>query len=141
MISTPTRWSQLSSIWKSLETWSKVWTCTKNISYIEVAPFQLPFTGSNYSIITKSPCPQSSPILPFKDIRQKLGAFKTSLSFSIEAIAGLIPINLYFQKLSKKLQLQVYSLPFSHILQSLMESRTNSLLNQHQLSLGILTYC
>jgi len=28
-----------------------------------------------------------------------LGAFKTSLSYGIEALAGLIPINLYLQKL------------------------------------------
>jgi len=32
-----------------------------------------------------------------------LGAFKTSTSFSIEAIAELIPINLHFQKLSGRL--------------------------------------
>jgi len=34
-----------------------------------------------------------------------LEAFKTSLSFGIEAIAGLIPINLHLQKLSGRSQL------------------------------------
>ncbi len=40
-----------------------------------------------------------------------LGAFKTSPLFSVEAIAGLIPINLYLQKLSGRSQLCAHSLP------------------------------
>jgi len=70
-----------------------------------------------------------------------LGAFKTSPSFGIEAIVGLISINLHLQKLSERLQLQVHTLLSSHILQSLMEPGSNSSLNKHQLSLGALTQC
>jgi len=40
-----------------------------------------------------------------------LGAFKTSPTFGIEAIVGLIPINLYLQKLSGRSQLRAHSLP------------------------------
>jgi len=39
-----------------------------------------------------------------------LGTFKTSPSFSVKAIAGLIPINLHLQKLSRRSQLRCYEL-------------------------------
>lgn len=50
-----------------------------------------------------------------------LGAFKTSPLFSIKAITGFIPINLYLQKLSKRSQLWAHSLSPNHIIQSLMK--------------------
>ena len=50
-----------------------------------------------------------------------LGAFKTSLLFGIEAIAGLIPIKLYLQKLGGRSQLQAHSFPPNHLIQLLME--------------------
>jgi len=69
-----------------------------------------------------------------------LGAFKTSSSFGIKAIAGIIPINLYLQKLIRRLQLRSHSLPHNHILQSLMEPKTLSLSPKlHSLSLGSLS--
>ena len=68
-----------------------------------------------------------------------LGAFKISPSFGIEAIIGLIPINLHPQKLSRRLQLWAHTLSSSYILWSLIEPRSNLSLNQHQLSLGTLT--
>ena len=60
-----------------------------------------------------------------------LGAFHTSPSFGIEAIAGLIPIKLHLQKLSGRLQLRAHSLLHNHILRSLLET------NQ---SFNIITY-
>jgi len=45
-----------------------------------------------------------------------LGAFKMSLLFGLKAIAGLIPINLYLQKLSRRSQLRAHTLPNNHIL-------------------------
>jgi len=51
-----------------------------------------------------------------------LGTFKTSPSFSIEAIVGLMPINLYFQKLGERSQLHTCKLPPSHLIQSLINS-------------------
>ena len=45
-----------------------------------------------------------------------LGAFKTSLSYSIEAIAGLIPINLHPQKLGGRSQLCTSKLSSSHLI-------------------------
>jgi len=67
------------------------------------------------------------------------GAFKTSLSFSIEAITGFILIKLHLQKLNGRSQLQAHSLPSNHILYSLIEPRTCLSLNQHSSSLGLLT--
>ena len=45
-----------------------------------------------------------------------LGAFKTSPTLGIEAIAGLIPIKLHLQKLGRRLQLQVYLLLPNHLI-------------------------
>ena len=46
-----------------------------------------------------------------------LGAFKTSPSLGIKAIARLVPIHLYFRKLSRY-QLRVQILPHNHIIKS-----------------------
>ena len=68
-----------------------------------------------------------------------LGAFKTFLLFGIEAIAGIIPINLHLQKLSERLQFRAHSLSSNHILQSLMEPKTYASVKPHPLSLGFLS--
>jgi len=68
-----------------------------------------------------------------------LGAFKMSLSFSVEAIAGLISINLHLQKLSGRLQLCAHSLSNNHILCSLMEPKLVALSKSHMLSLNSLS--
>ena len=68
-------------------------------------------------------------------------AFKTSLSFGIEAIASLIPIHLHLQKLRGRLQLRAHSLPTNHILCSLMESNSDTSLHLYPLSLSSLTRC
>ena len=60
-------------------------------------------------------------------------------SFGIKAIAGLISIKLYLQKLSGRSQLQAYSLPPNHLIQSLMESSLGSSSVQHSSSLDSLT--
>ena len=70
-----------------------------------------------------------------------LGMFQTSPLFGVEAIVGLIPINLHFHKLSSHAQLRVHSLPHNHILQSLLESRSSNDLTQYPLSLNSLTHC
>ena len=70
-----------------------------------------------------------------------LGVFKTFPPFGVEAIIGLIPINLHLKKLSGRSQLQAYSLPPNHILCSLIEPKEDSLYYQHPLSLGSLTRC
>jgi len=68
-----------------------------------------------------------------------LRAFKMSLSFGVEAIARLIPINLYLQKLSRRSQLCAHSLPKNHILHSLMELKSVALSKPHTLSFGSLS--
>ena len=68
-----------------------------------------------------------------------LGAFKTSLSFGIEAIAGLIPIKLHLQKLGGISQLWAYSLPPNHLIWLLMELSLGSSSVQHSSSLDSLT--
>ena len=70
-----------------------------------------------------------------------LGAFKTFPLFSLKAIAELIPINLHLQKLSRRSQLRAHTLPNNHILQSLMEPKTNVLFKPYSLSLGFLSKC
>ena len=50
-----------------------------------------------------------------------LGAFHTSSSIGIKAIAGLIPIIHHFQKLSGRNQLQTASLLHNHMLNKLLE--------------------
>ena len=70
-----------------------------------------------------------------------LEAFKTFLSFDIEAIMNLITINLHLKKLSGRPQLRVHSLPSNHILCSLIKPRENSSYCQYPLFLGSLTRC
>ena len=64
-----------------------------------------------------------------------------SFSFSIEAIASLIPIHLHLQKLRGRLQLRAHALPHNHILQSLLNSRPKTYKNHYYLSLDSLTKC
>jgi len=68
-----------------------------------------------------------------------LGAFKTFLSFGIEAIAKLIPINFHLQKLGGRSQLQAHSLPSSHLIQSLIDSSHNASTSHHLALLNSLT--
>ena len=70
-----------------------------------------------------------------------LGAFKTSPLFSIKAIARLIPIKLYFQKLGGRSQLQVYLLPSNHLIQLLIDLSQSVSTLQHSASLNSLTNC
>jgi len=70
-----------------------------------------------------------------------LEAFKTSLLFSIEAIAGPISIKLHFQKLSRRLQLWAYTLPPNHLIHSLMKLPHSVSTSQHPASLDSLTRC
>ena len=55
-----------------------------------------------------------------------LGAFKISPLFGTEAIAGLMPINLHFQKLGERSQLCTCKIPPSHLIRSLIDLRLNS---------------
>jgi len=68
-----------------------------------------------------------------------LGAFKTSPSYSIEAIAGLIPIKLHLQKLGGRLQLQAYKLPPNHLVHSLIDLQLNTPPNLKSVTLDSLT--
>ena len=68
-----------------------------------------------------------------------VGIFKMSPLLDVETITGLIPINLYLQKLGGKSQLRAYSLLPNHILQFLMSLCLNSHSHQHAFSLNSLT--
>jgi len=68
-----------------------------------------------------------------------LGVFKTSLIEGIEAIAGLISIKLYLQKLGGKSQLCMMFLPMNHIIRTLMDFSFGSPYNQHPFSLNSFT--
>jgi len=54
-----------------------------------------------------------------------LEAFKTSPLYGIEAIAELIPIKLYLQKLKSRSQLRAYKLSPNHLVRSLIDSQIN----------------
>jgi len=56
-----------------------------------------------------------------------LGAFKTSLSYGIEAIAELVPIKLHLQKLGRRSQLRDHNLSPNHLVRSLLDSQYNTL--------------
>ena len=68
-----------------------------------------------------------------------LEAFQTSLSFSIQVIAGFILIHLYLQKISGRLQLRMQSLLPNHIIKSMLESIHSHTNNDYCLSLEKLT--
>jgi len=68
-----------------------------------------------------------------------LGAFKTSPSEGIEAIAGIIPMKFYLQKITKRSQIQPFKLPTNHILRNLMDDSppSSTITNPHKI--GLLT--
>ena len=68
-----------------------------------------------------------------------LDAFKMSLLEGIRAIADLIPIKLYLQKLVERSQLSILALPPNHIICSLIDSPFNSPKCHHSVSLKSLT--
>jgi len=68
-----------------------------------------------------------------------LGAFKTFPLYSIEAIAGLIPIKLHLQKLGGRSQLHANKLPPNHLLRLLIDSYLNPSSNFKSIVLDSLT--
>jgi len=68
-----------------------------------------------------------------------LVAFHTSPFMEIKAIAGLIPIIYYLQKLSSRNKLQTTFLLHNHILKELLKKRFSSLLSHHCFSLEHIT--
>jgi len=50
-----------------------------------------------------------------------LGAFRTSPLEGIEALAGIIPIRFYLQKIAKRSQIRPFKLPDNHILKNLLD--------------------
>jgi len=70
-----------------------------------------------------------------------LGIFKISSSEGIEAIASLILIKLYFQKLMGRSQLCMLALPPNHIICSPMDSLFNSPKRHYSVFLKSLTSC
>jgi len=68
-----------------------------------------------------------------------LGAFKTSPSYSIEAIAGLVPIKLHLQKLGGRSQLQAHKLLPNHLVCSLIDPQSSVFTSQNLIHLNFLT--
>ena len=64
-----------------------------------------------------------------------LEAFHTSPSTEIEAIAGLISIHLYLQKLNDKFHLRAHTLSTNHIIKLLLKTRYTNDKEPHQLLL------
>jgi len=55
-----------------------------------------------------------------------LGAFKTSLTEEIKAIAGIIPIKFHLQKLARRSQIHSFKLSSNHIIRDLIDNAPNS---------------
>ena len=68
-----------------------------------------------------------------------LGAFKTSPSAGIEAIAGIIPIKFHLQKIAKRSQIWPFKLPSNHIIRSLMDDSSSSSTTSNPHKIGSLT--
>ena len=67
-----------------------------------------------------------------------LGAFRTSPTGGIEALAGLIPIHLHLKKLVKQSCLRAATLPSQHILISLLSAKHSKSAPPHPQSLALL---
>jgi len=70
-----------------------------------------------------------------------LGAFKTSPAEGIEAIAGIIPIRFYLQKIARKSQIHLLKLPDNHILKHLMDNNPPHPNSTNSFNIGSLTNC
>ena len=68
-----------------------------------------------------------------------LEAFHTLPSPRVEAIAGLLPIQLHLQKLSGRFQLKMHTLLPNHVIKLLLESRHTKDFPTYQFSLKRLT--
>jgi len=67
------------------------------------------------------------------------GAFHMSPSEGVEAIAGLIPINLYLKKLNGRHHLRYMTIHSLHAINTLLDSHQNRNQNQHKFALANLT--
>ena len=67
-----------------------------------------------------------------------LGAFRTSPTGGIEALADLIPIQLHLKKLVKRSCLQTATLPSQYVLISLLSARNSKGTHPHPQSLALL---
>ena len=67
------------------------------------------------------------------------GAFRTSPSEGVEAIAGLIPINLHLKKLNGRHHLRYATIPPSHVINALLDKHQSKNQNQHKFALANLT--
>ena len=68
-----------------------------------------------------------------------LGAFKTSPLEGIEALAGLMPIRFYLQKISKRSLIHPFKLPTNHILKNLLNDDPLSVKSSNTHNIGSLT--
>ena len=68
-----------------------------------------------------------------------LGAFKTSPSEGIEAIAGIIPIRFHLQKIARRSQIRPFKLPTNHILRNLIDDSPPLFISPNPHSIGSLT--
>jgi len=104
----------------------------------------LPITLYGFQLWFYSKAPLSYPLNSLGKLQRRvatwiLGAFKTSPSYGIEAIAGLISIYLHLQKLSSRSQLRGHTLPTNHIIRLLLDNSPNHPSPPHDLSLSTLT--
>jgi len=67
-----------------------------------------------------------------------LGAFKTSPSEEIEAIAEIIPIKFHLQKLAERSLIRPFKLPANHIIRDLMDNSPHQSKQSNPHTVGLL---
>jgi len=98
--------------------------------YLLYRPYILPITFYGFQLWFYNHTPMAYYLKVLGKMKRRvviwiLGAFKTSLSYGIEAIARLVPIKLHLQKLGGRSQLRAYKLPPNHLVCSLIDSQIN----------------
>ena len=89
----------------------------------------LPIVLYSFQLWYYNKAPLTYPLKELRKIQRRVvlwisGAFFTSSTLDIKAIASLISIHLHFQKLSSRSQLRVHSLPSNYIIKALLETRS-----------------
>jgi len=104
----------------------------------------LPIALYRFQLWYYNKAPLNYPLKSLRKMQRRValwitGAFHTSPTMGVEAIIGLIPINLYLKKLYQRFHLQGFSLLPNHIIKSILMSVDSNKHDPHRLSLKSLT--
>ena len=106
----------------------------------------LPIVLYGFQLWFYNKAPLSYPIKTPRKMQRRaaiwiLGAFRTSPTNSLEAIASLIPIKFHLQKLTSRSQLCSAAFPENHLIRTFMDDPLNICNKPSPLFINILTEC